>query len=97
LNLRNPNVRWEFTDDSLVTRVDDLERRTNWSDVQRVLKDEDFWMFAIKNGPHLFLPIDRLPEETKTFILARTAGVEAEIPTAAPKARELSGVTGDGA
>jgi len=74
LNLRNPNVRWEFADDSFTTRVDGIERRTNWSDVQKVLMDEDFWMFAIKDGPHLFLPVARLSSETKEFIRARTGG-----------------------
>src|SRR5687768_11899180 len=72
LSLRDPNVRWEFADETFTTRVDGIERQTNWSDVERVLMDEEFWMFAIKKGPYLFLPVARLSNEIKELIRART-------------------------
>jgi hypothetical protein len=83
LNLRDPNVRWEFADESFTTHVDGIERRTNWNDVQRVLMDEDFWMFAIKDGPHLFLPVARLSNEIKEIIRARTSPESTTFPSMA--------------
>jgi len=71
-SLKDPTVRWEFSDEAFTSCVGGTDRRTPWRDVKRVRMDEDFWMFEVKDGPILFLPVERLSVEAKEIIRAKT-------------------------